>query len=400
MSSNEVVSSTKTGRHALVLAGGGITGLMYEVGALRAINALLVDRTVNDFDVYVGTSAGALAGALLANGFTADELVQMIDQRHPLLHDVRLRDFLQLNRMDTLRRLRTLPQALYGVGRTLVRNRHDLDVVDLLWELAGVLPSGFYSTDPLEQAVRTLFARAGRPNAFAELTKTLYLVATDLDTGERAVFGPETPIAPPISRAVAASSAVPVLYQPVTIGAHDYVDGGLHGAASLDLAIEAGANLVVCINPLAPLAADGTAAARPIRTQGFHTVINQTVRTLFHAGVRYHVKHLRAKYPTVDILLIEPQRADETLFRAHPMHYRSRSAVAEQGFQSVIMGLHANLVHVREVLARHGIPFALDYLTPEALAPVLDEAIGQTERPLLTVLTELEANLHRLKTVL
>ena len=48
-----------TGKTALVLAGGGITGAVYEIGALRAMNDMLINHTVNDFDIYVGTSAGA-----------------------------------------------------------------------------------------------------------------------------------------------------------------------------------------------------------------------------------------------------------------------------------------------------------------------------------------------------
>ena len=43
---------------ALVLGGGGFTGGVYEVGALRALDLLAVNSTVNDFDIYVGTSAG------------------------------------------------------------------------------------------------------------------------------------------------------------------------------------------------------------------------------------------------------------------------------------------------------------------------------------------------------
>ncbi len=49
---------------ALVLGGGGFTGGMYEIGALRALDLLAVNSTVNDFDVYVGTSAGAFIAAL------------------------------------------------------------------------------------------------------------------------------------------------------------------------------------------------------------------------------------------------------------------------------------------------------------------------------------------------
>ena len=57
-------------RTALVLGGGGFTGGVYEIGALRALDLLAVNRTVNEFDVYVGTSAGSFLAALTANGVT------------------------------------------------------------------------------------------------------------------------------------------------------------------------------------------------------------------------------------------------------------------------------------------------------------------------------------------
>ena len=68
----------KGGKTALVLAGGGLTGAVYEIGALRAIDDLLVDRTVNDFDIFVGTSAGALVSSLLANGVSPEEMLQVM----------------------------------------------------------------------------------------------------------------------------------------------------------------------------------------------------------------------------------------------------------------------------------------------------------------------------------
>src|SRR6266542_2518713 len=53
---------------ALVLGGGGFTGGVYEIGALRALDLLAVNKSVNQFDVYVGTSAGSIVAALVANG--------------------------------------------------------------------------------------------------------------------------------------------------------------------------------------------------------------------------------------------------------------------------------------------------------------------------------------------
>src|SRR5450759_280537 len=63
---------------ALVLGGGGFTGGVYEIGALRAIDLLAVNSTVNNFDVYVGTSAGSFIAALCANGVTPEEMMRVV----------------------------------------------------------------------------------------------------------------------------------------------------------------------------------------------------------------------------------------------------------------------------------------------------------------------------------
>src|SRR5271167_5239464 len=64
---------------ALVLGGGGFTGGVYEIGALRALDLLAVNSTVNNFDVYVGTSAGSFVAGMLANGVTPDEMMQVLN---------------------------------------------------------------------------------------------------------------------------------------------------------------------------------------------------------------------------------------------------------------------------------------------------------------------------------
>src|SRR5437763_771833 len=66
---------------ALVLGGGGFTGGVYEIGALRALDLLAVNGSVNNFDVYVGTSAGAFIAALCANGVTPEEMMQVVSRQ-------------------------------------------------------------------------------------------------------------------------------------------------------------------------------------------------------------------------------------------------------------------------------------------------------------------------------
>src|ERR1700730_11235939 len=62
---------------ALVLGGGGFTGGVYEIGALRALDLLAVNSSVNQFDIYVGTSAGSFVAALCANGVTPEEMMRV-----------------------------------------------------------------------------------------------------------------------------------------------------------------------------------------------------------------------------------------------------------------------------------------------------------------------------------
>lgn len=66
---------------ALVLGGGGFTGGVYEIGALRALDLLAVNSTVNNFDIYVGTSAGSFIAALCANGVTPEEMMRVATRR-------------------------------------------------------------------------------------------------------------------------------------------------------------------------------------------------------------------------------------------------------------------------------------------------------------------------------
>src|SRR6516164_5483896 len=120
-------------KSALVLGGGGFTGGVYEIGALRAIDLLSVNRTVNEFDVYVGTSAGAFVAAAVANGITPEEMMRVIVQQVPTpFPDARVSALLHPNYRELISKGALLPFRLAQLVRGLIRDLGSVSAVDLV----------------------------------------------------------------------------------------------------------------------------------------------------------------------------------------------------------------------------------------------------------------------------
>jgi NTE family protein len=349
---------------ALVLGGGGFTGGVYEIGALRALDLLAVDRTVNQFDVYVGTSAGALIAALAANGVTPEQMMRVVNDQVPQpFSDVSLDALLRPNYREFVSKGLRLPWHLVGLVRELGRSLPTFSTVDLAVALADLLPSGLYSGSGIEDYVRSALSDPDRTDDFRELACELYLAATDLDTCERIVLGGTGWDDVPISAAVRASAALPMVYQPTRLKDRELVDGGIVSTTNLDIAVEAGAKLIVVVNPLVPYVNDFTkeiptlfgTRTRRVSDMGFPKIGYQTFKLLAYQRLHDVARGWRERYPGVDIVLIEPDTDDELMFQTNILDYRSRLAVARHGFQSVTVKLAADYEEWREVLARHGI---------------------------------------------
>src|SRR6187200_3551512 len=136
----------RSSRTALVLGGGGFTGGVYEIGALRALDLLSVKKSVNQFDVYVGTSAGSLIAALAANGVTPEQMMRVVNNQTPTpFRDINLDMLLRPNYREFARKGVQLPLQLMGLARIVGRNLRALSPVDLAIALAEALPSGLYT---------------------------------------------------------------------------------------------------------------------------------------------------------------------------------------------------------------------------------------------------------------
>jgi predicted acylesterase/phospholipase RssA len=349
---------------ALVLGGGGFTGGVYEIGALRALDLLAVNSSVNQFDVYVGTSAGSFIAALCANGVTPEEMMRVVTRQGKApFRDIDVGDLLQPNLLELARKSALLPLRAIGLARQAIGQRGQVSLMDILLGLAEGLPSGAYTGAGIESYLQKVLGEPGRSDDFRELRSELYLTATDLDTCERIVFGEKGFDDVPISTAVRASGALPMVYAPVEVRGRELVDGGLVSTTNLDIAVEAGAKLVVVINPLVPFVNDFASEVRTLRgtrprrvsDMGFPQIGYQAFKLLAHQRLHELAERWEERYPGVDIVLIEPAPTDELMFQTSMMNFTSRVDIARHGFQSVTEHLAGEYGRYKEVAERHGI---------------------------------------------
>jgi predicted acylesterase/phospholipase RssA len=338
-----------------VCAGGGVTGAVYEIGCLRALQDLL-DRSVLDLDLYVGVSGGAFVASLLANGVTPADMYDEVvgGPRRPL--GVGGAPLFRLGMGELLRRSARLPRFARGVLAALWSGERR-GVADLALSIFELLPAGLLDNSGVRDLLARLFAMPGRTDSFAALRRELYIVAVDLDRGTAVAFGEKGRRQAPISQTVQASTALPGLYRPVRIAGRDYVDGGVKKTAHVNLAIRHGADLVICINPLVPIRNEAVKGPLhgPLSDKGVTYVLDQALRLMLHGRMQYGMERYKAEHPEVDILLVEPAAHDLRMFSYNIMRYSARRELAEHGYRSVLATFAKRRRDYARVLARHGI---------------------------------------------
>jgi NTE family protein len=369
---------------ALVLGGGGFTGGVYEIGALRALDLLTVNRTVNDFDIYIGTSAGSFVATLVSSGVTPEEMSRIVNKQVPTpFSDVDLGTLLRPNYVDFAARGLLMPLRLIGLARSLAGRWREVSMMDVVTGLAEGLPPGIYSGAGIEKYMKELLSGVDMTDDFRMLEPELYLTATDLDTCERIVFGMAGWDDVPISKAVSASTALPMVYRPVEVKGRQFIDGGIRSTTNVDIAVERGAKFIVVVNPLVPYVNDFQkriptifgSRVRRVSDMGFPQVAYQAFKLLAHARLHEHVKRWGERYPGVDIILIEPDPNDELMFGTSIMNYSSRIEIARHGFESVTLKLAQDYHRYKRICEKHGIEIAARRVTK-----ILRQAEEQREK--------------------
>jgi NTE family protein len=219
-----MTETVPAGQRALVLGGGGLSGIAWETGVLAGLAAAGADVTTADF--VLGTSAGATVAAQLGGGLPLAGLFER--QTVPALQSAELSP---------------------DIGR----------VIELMesWEQ---LPLEYPDPAELRREVgqRALAAAtvpeaerrtviAGRLSRHSWPSRKLAVVAVEAHTGDVRVFDRDS--GADLVDAVTASCAIPGIWPPVTIGAGRYIDGGTRSAVNADLA--AGYQRVLILAPMA-----------------------------------------------------------------------------------------------------------------------------------------------------
>jgi predicted acylesterase/phospholipase RssA len=389
---------------ALVLAGGAVSAGAFKTGGLKALNDYLDGRRITDLDIYVGLSAGSFLSAYLASGITPDEMLRVFDGTSTKVDQLRPIDFFSPNLNEFFSRpaklvydlcaflpglgvdfARGLPGLTGAMGKSARRfakaptySNFEALMTRLIEHVApkrsmpaitNHLPSGFFDNANIEHWVRRSFERIRVPNDFqAFVRKTgrrLYITACDLDTAERAIFGADENSEVTISQAVQASSAMPIFYKPARMNGIDYVDGGVRHTANIDIAIEKGADLIICYNPFRPFlnrvdSEQGRtryfSEGRYLSDRGMKVVVNQVFRTLLHSRLKLGIqRYIADDRFRGDIVLLEPRERDANFFALNPLAFWKRSEAVRHGFESVRQSIEQNYDQLSGVFGKYGL---------------------------------------------
>jgi NTE family protein len=196
---------------ALVLGGGGTTGVAWEIGVIQGLFDGGVD--VSGAQLVVGTSAGSTVGAQMTSGSALEEVYA--NQLRPLEETKE-----QVVQLDMRALVRVFTAGRGAPDAQTARAR---------------IGEAALATETMPEQERLDIIASRLPNKQWPIEQQLVIIAVNARTGEWVKFDRDAGV--PLTQAVAASCAVPGVYPPVTIGTERYVDGGVRSGTNADVAV-------------------------------------------------------------------------------------------------------------------------------------------------------------------
>ncbi len=357
----------KSGRRVgLALAAGGVLGGVYEVGALRALEEAIEGLDLNNLRVIVGVSAGSFIGAHLANGVTVTEMIRGLaaEDGSEAMFDQSI--FFMPAYRELARRGLQLPTVISETLAQLAKGPEDPSFMGTLEGLGRSLPVALFSNEGIREYLERSFLRPGRSNDFRRLRQKFFVVATDVETGRRVVFGDKDLDHVPISLAVQASTAVPGLYQPVEVEGRVCVDGVLLKTMHASVALDHGADLLLCVNPLVPMETGSEDARealgkRAVQRGGLPALLSQSFRILIHSRAVLGMERAAQSHPDSDLVLFQPESTEHRLF-TNLFRFRSRRKICEIAYQQTRQDLWRRRELLGPLFEKHGLGLQLEVL--------------------------------------
>lgn len=332
---------SEPGKVALCLAGGGIEGMFYELGVLRALDAHLAGRSVIDFDIFSGISAGAVLCAFMANGVRPGEIADALHGRQTRVSPITRTTLFNPNLGEVTKRVG-------GALADLMRGRFLTNPID---SALKVTPTAIFSGDKLRSYLEQEFNKPGMCDDFRRLKKELYIGATDQDSGLHVTFGEGELAGVPISVATRASTAMTPYYAPEKIGGRYFVDGIFTRTINLDVAVARGARLVICVDPLTPVQAD---QAGYVSDRGgfFNTV--QSIKSMIRTRLSELIGRAEESYPDVSVFVFSPTPRDLEHMSGTLMRFFNRAETEEMAYESACQRIATEFDWHRADFERHG----------------------------------------------
>lgn len=335
------VKETQTGKVALCLAGGGIEGMFYELGVLRALDSFLVNKSITDIDIFSGISAGGIILAFLANNISPRELAFALKGKSSRIDPVTRGMLFDPNLVEIAARLS-------GAVKDILKGEWLKTPLDTALRIT---PTAIFSGDRLRWYLESQFGKPGLTNDFQQLKKKLFIGVTDQDTAAHLTFGEEGFDDVPISHAVRASCAMTPYYPPEKIKGRYYIDGIFTRAVNLDIAVAHGATLVICIDPLTPISADqaGYVSGRG----GFFNTV-QSVKSMIRTRLSELIGRAEEAYPNVSIVVFSPTPKDLEKMSGTMMRFFYKTETEQMAFDSTVERIKEEWSWLSTDFQRHG----------------------------------------------
>ncbi len=338
------------GKLAFCLAGGGVEGLIYELGVLIALDRVMVNKKVTDFDIFCGISAGAIISSFVANGVAPEEVARGFQFGSDKIEIIPRSTIFWPNFREVY------PRIFKGL-REAVKYNKNVDVEALIW---GLVPSGAMNGENIKWYIEKQLTKPGMTNNFNQLGRELYIGVTDQDNSNHVILGEPGLRDIPISHAVCASSALAPFYHPQKIRDRYYIDGAFTRTTNIRAAVGHGAGLVVVVNPWVPF--QSSEPGEVYKLGGAFTTL-QAIKALVSTRFYHDFENADELFPDTCIHLFTPEGEELKEMRGTLMRFFYRMKLVDIAYRRTIQKIRERY----EIMERDFRRFGIELVEPDLL---------------------------------